>query len=150
MPELIHITKCRINNCGAQFQPKIPLIGQDAPARIAEFVQNILVKHICRKHPEFGQAVLQGGQQFAGFLTLAACEVTDPELMKVAAAARIELLAALMPITLPDEAIRQRVAALNLNGQEQPVIDLVKEVRDVLLGVRAPVQTGQQTPQNQT
>ncbi len=141
---LSHTVTCRIpidkngTLCGKQFQMGVPDAGKSVEERQADYIKNIFEKHIMRKHPEAADMIIQSGIVYMFFVLATGClEVTDPELLKRRSDIRMHIMRS-CALALPDEAIEQKVRALNLNGGSEQVVALVKEVRDVLMGISPP------------
>jgi len=143
-----------VQTCGRQFQMEPPKIGDSIEKRQADFIGNILMKHMMKHHSQIASQIVLAGSMYAGYLTCGQLQFNNPDLLKRFQETRAQILRSCMPLTISDEMIQKRLEALENSYHMvdfDAVAEFVREVRDVLMGERNPpeVQTvpnGSKTP----
>lgn len=130
---LKHITKCRL--CPQIFQASpmdVPIVGEPPAARIQKFVM-ALMAHLQKKHGEHMALISQGGGEFMGLLALRSFETADPNIQQTIELARARFFVVTRKNLMPDAMIVEKAVSLGLDpATQQQVVDLMKEMRDVL------------------
>jgi hypothetical protein len=157
MSEFVIVTPITCRICGKAFEMKPPKIGDSLEKRQSEFIGNVLQKHFMVKHTDVAQQIFMAGSMYAGYLTVGQLVFTDVDLVKRVQEVRKHILASCMPLTISDEMIDKRLKQMETGEFHLPTVltedaaAFVREVRDVLMGVKAPpmaeqVLNGDHTP----
>lgn len=159
---LKYTTRCRVPGCntGPNGGPQeftsspleIPIVGHPGD-RVTKFVM-ALMSHLQSKHPEVMKQVSGSIAEFTGWLVVSAFACQDPSLAAVQERVRGGIHRASRRITLTDEQIQQRIAAvIQETGIEEAdevgmwtegLNTLLQDMRDLLL------EQGRYAPQSPT
>jgi len=133
-PNLEYITRCKVPGCSKQFVSSaldIPIIGQPNE-RVVKFV-TALMDHLQKKHPEIMTRVAGAIQEYMGLLVISMFQVEDPKLLEMREFIRASIAQVSRRFQISDADIRDRVARLELDADEEEGLNmLLRDMRDFL------------------
>lgn len=138
----LYITRCK--HCTHKFEApplSIPVLGQPITLQAVKYVQ-ALAKHMAKHHPKEDAAAQMAGQHMYAIECLKHFSVEDPSILSTLDGVRRALHLATRAVFITDAMIQDVVARLEFNQSDSAkALEAMKELRDVLLDMRAPKQS---------